>query len=136
MKWRSTKSGELFTGGNRWRVELKGDRVTLQVEGEPNVAAHLFQVGSIEVSPGMMWAACHFNFQKGEQQSLRKVDGIPNDRALLMQKVVAHAAADILATFVVTSTPGLEAWLEGGLSQLKPEPGRDSSVQARLSQSG
>ncbi|MDT4857752.1 hypothetical protein FQZ97_921860 [compost metagenome] len=89
------------------------------------MAAHLFQVGSIKVSPGMIWATCHFNLHKGEHQSQWKVGGIPNDRALQMQRVVADATADILATFIATSTPGLEAWLEGALSKLKPEPGRN-----------
>lgn len=70
------------------------------------------------------WVHCHFNLHKGEHQSQWKVDGIPNDRAFQMQRG-ADATADILATFIATSTPGLEPWLEGALSKLKPEPGRN-----------
>ncbi|HFN4058517.1 TPA: hypothetical protein ACHQNF_002312 [Pseudomonas aeruginosa] len=77
MKWGSSKPGELFTGGKRWRVDLKDDRLTLRVDGEPDVAVHLFQVGSIEVSPGMIWATCHFNLHKGEHQSQWKSMAFP-----------------------------------------------------------
>lgn len=124
MEWNSTKPGELFTGGKRWRVELNCDRLTHRVEGEPDAIVHLFQVFSIDVSPGIMWATCHFIFQMGEQASEWKVDGIPNDRALLMQRVVTDAIADTLAKFVATSTPSLETWLDRALSKLNPEPGR------------
>lgn len=135
MEWSSTKPGELFTGDKRWRVELDGDRLTRRVEGEPDAVVHLLQVTSIEVSPGIMWATCHFIFQLGGQVSEWKVDGIPNDRALLMQRIVADTTADTLATFVATSAPSLEAWLERALSKLKPKPGRlitPSEIEAAL----
>lgn len=124
MEWGSTKTGELFTGSKRWQAEIKGDRLSLWVDGQPTVTTHLAQVRSIQVSTGMMWATCHFDFQKGEETFRRTVDGIPNDRAHQMQRAVADATANVLATFVAASTPSLEAWLDEALAQLKPERGK------------
>lgn len=124
MEWGSTKPGELFTGSKRWQAEVKGDRFSLCVDGQKAVAVHLAQVRSIEVSTGVMWATCHFDFQEGDASFRRTVDGIPNDRADQMQRAVADATADVLATFVATNIRSLEAWLDGAFAQLKPEPGK------------
>lgn len=69
MEWGSTKSGELFTGSKHWQAQVKGDRLTLWVDSKPQVAVHLIQLRSIQVSTGMMWATCHFDFREGRRSS-------------------------------------------------------------------
>ena len=124
MQWGSTKPGELFTGSKRWQAEVKGDRLALWVDSQPQVGVHLIQVRSIQVSTGMMWATCHFDFQKGEEKFRRTVDGIPNEQAHQMQRAVADATADVLASFVAANTRSLETWLDQAMAHLKPEPGK------------
>lgn len=124
MDWGSTKPGELFTGSKRWQAEVKGDRLSLWVDSQPQVAVHLIQVRSIQVSTGMLWATCHFDFQKGEEKFRRIVDGIPNEQAHQMQRAVADATADVLASFVASNTRSLESWLDEAMAKLKPEPGK------------
>lgn len=80
MEWGSTKPGELFTGSKRWQAEVKGDRLSLWVDSQPKVAAHLIQLRSIQVSTGMMWATCHFDFQKGEDKFRSTLTASPTSR--------------------------------------------------------
>lgn len=124
MEWGSTKPGELFTGSKRWQAQVKGDRLSLWIDSQPQVAVHLIQLRSIQVSTGMMWATCHFDFQKGEEKFRRTVDGIPNEQAHQMQRAVAEATADVLATFVAANTRSLESWLDQAMAKLKPESGK------------
>ncbi len=135
MEWGSTQPGELFTGSKHWQAEVEGDRFSLWVDSQPKVAVHLIQVRAIHVSTGMMWATCHFDFQQGGEKSRRTVDGIPNERALQMQRAVADTTASVLASYVATRTQSLEAWLDQAMGKLKPEPGQfvgTDEIQAAL----
>ncbi len=123
MSWGSTKPGELFTGSKRWQAELKGDRLTLCVNSQPKVTVHLAQLRSIRISTGMMWATCHFDFQEDHEKFARKVDGIPNEQAHQMQRAVAEATVNVLATLVARNIKTLESWLDKALARLQLVPG-------------
>jgi DNA helicase IV / RNA helicase N terminal. len=135
MEWGSTKPGELFTGSKRWQAKVKGDRLSLWVDSQPQITVHLIQLRSIQVSTGMMWATCHLDFQNGEEKFRRTVDGIPNEKAHQMQRAVADATADGLATFVAVNTRSLESWLDQAMAKLRPELGKfvgTDEIQATL----
>lgn len=52
-----------------------------------------------------------------------------------MQRAVADATAEVLATFVAANTRGLESWLDQAMAKLRPEPGKfvdTDEIQAAL----
>lgn len=135
MKWGSTKPGELFTGGKHWQAEVQGNQILLSVDSEPRVVVSLIQLRSIQVSTGLMWATCHFDFQQGEETFRRTVDGIPNEQSHQMQQAVANATVDALSTLVAANTRNLESWLDQAMAKLKPKPGKfvgDDEIRAAL----
>lgn len=106
MKWGSTKPGEMLTGSERWHVEISGDRLHYFLAGQQREVVHLAQLRSLHVSPGMLWASCRFDIQKGENQVSFTVDGIPNDRAQELRNALSEATADALASFVAANLKG------------------------------
>lgn len=138
MEWGSTKPGEMFTGSKRWQTAVQGDRISLWVDSEPRVVVSLIQLRSIQVSTGVMWATCHFDFQKGTETFRRTVDGIPNEKAHQMQREVSAATAATLASFVATHARDLGSWVDQALAKLRPEPGKfvvADEIQAALASS-
>lgn len=129
MRWGSTKPGELFTGSKRWWVKIQGNELILWIdrpthlESQTHVALPLILVRSVRISAGVMWATCHFDFEHWDETFSHTVDGIPNEQAHQMQRAVAEATTDALATFVAASAPALESWLDQAVKRLMPTPG-------------
>lgn len=136
MKWGSTKPGEVLTASKRWQTEIQGDRISIWLDGKPTVAANLAQLRTIRVSPGIMWATCHFDLLEGDSKHTLTVDGIPNDKAHEMKRIVAEATTATLATLVSVNTQSLELWLENVVELLQPEPDalvEDSDIAKAMS---
>lgn len=123
MEWGSTKPGEIFTGSTHWQAQVKKDRFFLSLDGQPKISVHLLQLKSLQVSSGVMWAKCQFDFQRGNELLRRSVDGIPNEQAVQMQRAVAEATIATLATYVSQATPALESWLDQLIARLNPKQG-------------
>lgn len=124
MGWGSTRPGELFTGSKRCETAIQDDRISLWVDSEPSVVLSLIQLRALQVSPGVMWATCHFDFQKGEETVRSMVDRIPNEQTPQKLRAVADATTDALSTFLAAANTGkLESWMDQVVGKLKPDPG-------------
>jgi DNA helicase-4 len=125
----------MFTSSKRWQVAVQGDRISLWVDSEPRVVVSLIQLKSIQLSTGVMWATCHFDFQTANETYRRTVDGIPNEQAHQMQRAVGEATASALANLLDANTRPLESWLDQAMSGLQSQPGAfvsDGEIRAAL----
>lgn len=122
--WRSSKPGQIFTHSPSWEVALDVDRLVIKVEQDRPQTFHLVQIHTLSVTPGLMWATCRLEIQTGQGKLELSFDGIPNDKALQMQRVVVEATVKALASFVSGSAQALETWVEQAFGRLDRSTGR------------
>lgn len=124
MFWGSTRTGALVTGQVRWHAEIRGDWLYLRLSGQPDVAAHLLQIQSVDVSPGRLWARCRIAILDESGRVEHDLGGIPQASALEMQRTIAVRGWEARTNFVAANTHQLESWLERALASLVPASGR------------
>ena len=133
--WGSTKLGELLTGSMRWRAELHDSHFTLFVGDKGELSAHLFQVDSMDVFPGILWATCRFNVRLGNNLTSISYDGIPNQQAKSLATSLVAATVTALADFIASRTLELNSWLDRAISEIRLAPGAivsDSEIRDAL----
>lgn len=116
--WRSTKPGELFTGGKRWHATMEGERIRLSIEGRSPVLLLLIRVAHIRVTRGMVWASIDIDYQQAASKERITLNGIPNANADEMQTHVTDAIAAALSVAVSANALALERWVDGAQEHL------------------
>jgi DNA helicase-4 len=92
-RWGPTRLGRLFTGSRAWRLDVDDEHYYLSIDGHERVG-DILELKDVRFTYGVFWTSIRLTdpFAKDRVLLGLDVDGIPNQKADELEKLLARAA--------------------------------------------